>query len=33
MYTTLLAEAVLTADESPVQVVAPAVDPDTGQPV
>jgi transposase len=29
----LLAEPVLTADESPVQVVSPAVDPDTGQPV
>jgi transposase len=33
MLTALLAEPVLTADESPVQVVTPAVDPDTGQPV
>ena len=29
----LLAEPVLTADESPVEVVTPAKDPDTGQPV
>jgi transposase len=29
----LLAEPVLTADESPVQVVAPAIDPDTAAPV
>jgi transposase len=29
----LLAEPVLAADESPVQVVTPAVDPDTGQPL
>jgi hypothetical protein len=33
MLAALLAEPVLTADESPVQVVAPATDPDTGQPV
>ena len=32
MLAALLAEPVLTADESPVQVVTPAVDPDTGQP-
>src|SRR6266536_3074817 len=31
--TALVAEPVLTADESPVQVVTGAVDPDTGQPV
>lgn len=29
----LLAEPVLTADESPVEVVTPAADPDTGEPV
>lgn len=33
MLTALLAEPVLTADESPVHVVTPAVDPDTGEPV
>src|SRR5207247_7137829 len=33
MRVALLAEPVLTADESPVEVVTPAVDPDTGQPV
>jgi hypothetical protein len=33
MRVALLAEAVLTADESPVEVVTPATDPDTGQPV
>jgi hypothetical protein len=33
MLAALLAEPVLTADESPVQVVTPATDPDTGQPV
>jgi hypothetical protein len=33
MRTALLAEPVLTADESPVQVVSPATDPDTGEPV
>ncbi len=33
MLAALLAEPVLTADESPVQVVTPAIDPDTGQPV
>jgi hypothetical protein len=33
MLAALLAEPVLTADESPVQVVTPAVDPDTGQTV
>jgi transposase len=33
MLAALLAEPVLTADESPVQVVTPAVDPDTRQPV
>jgi transposase len=33
MRAALLAERVLTADESPVQVVRPATDPDTGQPV
>lgn len=33
MRAALLAEGVLTADESPVEVVTPAVDPDTGQPV
>jgi len=33
MRTALLAEPVLTADESPVQVVTPALDPHTGQPV
>lgn len=33
MLAALLAEPVLTADESPVQVVTPAVDPDTGLPV
>jgi hypothetical protein len=33
MRAALLAEPVLTADESPVEVVRPAVDPDTGQPV
>jgi hypothetical protein len=33
MRAALLAEPVLTADESPVEVVNPATDPDTGQPV
>jgi hypothetical protein len=33
MLAALLAEPVLAADESPVQVVTPAVDPDTGLPV
>lgn len=33
MRAALLAESVLTADESPVHVVSPATDPDTGQPV
>jgi transposase len=33
MRAALLAERVLTADESPVEVVAPATDPDTGLPV
>lgn len=33
MQAALLAEPVLTADESPVQVVTPAADPQTGQPV
>ncbi len=33
MRAALLAERVLTADESPVEVVTPATDPDTGQPV
>lgn len=33
MLAALLAEPVLTADESPVQVVTAATDPDTGQPV
>ena len=33
MLAALLAEPVLTADESPVQVVTPASDPETGQPV
>ena len=33
MLAALMAEPVLAADESPVQVVTPAVDPDTGQPV
>ena len=33
MLAALLAEPVLTADESPVQVVTPATDPDTGEPV
>jgi transposase len=33
MQTALLAEPVLTADESPVDVVTPARDPETGQPV
>ena len=33
MRATLLAEGVLTADESPVEVVRPATDPDTGLPV
>jgi transposase IS66 family protein len=33
MLAALLAEPVLAADESPVQVVTPAVDADTGQPV
>jgi hypothetical protein len=33
MQAALLAEPVLTADESPVQVVTPATDPETGQPV
>jgi hypothetical protein len=33
MRAALLAEPVLTADESPVEVVTPAVDPDTGAPV
>lgn len=33
MRAALLAEPVLTADESPVEVVTPATDPDTGQPV
>ena len=33
MQAALLAEPVLTADESPVEVVTPARDPETGQPV
>jgi len=33
LLTALLAEPVLTADESPVEVVTPATDPDTGGPV
>jgi hypothetical protein len=33
MRAALLAEPVLTADESPVEVVGPATDPDTGAPV
>jgi len=33
MLAALLAEPVLTADESPVQIVTPAVDEDTGEPV
>jgi hypothetical protein len=33
MQAALLAEPVLTADESPVEVVSPATDPETGQPV
>ena len=33
MLAALMAEPVLTADESPVQVVTPAVDEDTGEPV
>lgn len=33
MRAALLAEPVLTADESPVRVVTPGLDPDTGQPV
>jgi hypothetical protein len=33
MQTALMAEPVLTADESPVEVVTPATDPDTGAPV
>jgi hypothetical protein len=33
MQTALMAEGVLTADESPVEVVTPATDPDTGEPV
>jgi len=33
MHAALLAEPVLTADESPVQVVTPALEADTGQPV
>jgi len=33
MAAALLAEPVLTADESPVEVVTPAKDPDTGEPV
>lgn len=33
MRVALLAEPVLTADESPVEIVRPAVDPDTGAPV
>lgn len=33
MLTALMAEPVLAADESPVQVVTPATDPDTGLPV
>jgi hypothetical protein len=33
MLAALLAEPVLTADESPVQVVTPATDPDTGEPI
>jgi transposase len=33
MLAALLAEPVLTADESPVEVLNPATDPDTGQPV
>jgi Transposase IS66 family len=33
MLAALLAEPVLTADESPVEVVTPARDPDTGEPV
>jgi len=33
MQAALLAEPVLTADESPVEVVTPAADPQTGQPV
>src|SRR5262249_18151389 len=33
MQAALLAEPVLTADESPVEVVTPATDPETGQPV
>jgi transposase len=33
MRAALMAEPVLTADESPVEVVTPAKDPDTGQPV
>lgn len=33
MLAALMAEPVLTADESPVQVVTPAVDEDTGQPI
>jgi hypothetical protein len=33
MLAALMAEPVLAADESPVQVVIPATDPDTGQPI
>jgi transposase len=33
MQTALMAEPVLTADESPVEVVTPANDPQTGEPV
>jgi hypothetical protein len=33
MLAALMAEPVLAADESPVQVVTPATDPDTGQPI
>lgn len=33
MHAALLAEPVLTADESPVEVVTPACDPETGQPL
>jgi transposase len=33
MLAALMAEPVLAADESPVQVVTPAIDPDTGQPI